>query len=51
MESTYADFELYEAVILSGQMPQERVPRFLEENLEFAKWYCERRSMNMEAET
>jgi hypothetical protein len=35
-------FELYEAVILSGQMPQERVAGFLEENPEFAKWYRER---------
>jgi hypothetical protein len=38
-----SDFELYEAIILSGQMPQERVPVFLQENPEFEKWYRERR--------
>jgi hypothetical protein len=38
----HSDFELYEAVILSGQMPQERVPGFLEENPEFEKWYREK---------
>jgi hypothetical protein len=32
-----SDFELYKAVILSGQMPQERAPGFMEDNPEFAK--------------
>lgn len=37
-----AKFESYEQVILTGQMPDDRVPSFLDENPEFAVWYKER---------
>jgi hypothetical protein len=36
-------FTLYEQVVLTEQMPADRVPAFLEENPEFAAWYKERR--------
>jgi hypothetical protein len=42
MAITSEEFEKYEAIILSGQMAQEDVSHFLEENLEFAEWYRER---------
>lgn len=32
-------YEAYSSVIRDGQMPQERVPGFLQENPEFAAWY------------
>jgi hypothetical protein len=37
-------FELYEVIILSGQMAQEDVPSFLERNVEFSDWYKKRMS-------
>jgi len=35
-------FEAFEAIILSDQMPPEDVPRFLNDNPDFAEWYKER---------
>ena len=35
-------FEKYESLILSEQIPQDEVPRFLGHNPDFATWYCER---------
>jgi hypothetical protein len=37
-----SDFELWAAVIRSGQLPQEEVPSFLRAKPEFARWYYER---------
>ncbi|WGS22854.1 MULTISPECIES: hypothetical protein [unclassified Bradyrhizobium] len=31
-------FEAYESVILSGQMPESAVPKFMEDNPAFAAW-------------
>lgn len=36
------DFLNYEACILSGQVPMENVPKLLDENPEFQKWYLAR---------
>lgn len=36
-------FAAYEAVILTGQMPAEAVPKFLQDNPAFAAWYRARR--------
>ncbi len=36
------EFEAYEAIIKSGQMPDDEVPKFLEENQEFKAWYSGR---------
>jgi hypothetical protein len=33
------EFEAYAAIIRSGQMPDVDVPRFMEENPEFKRWY------------
>ena len=38
-EAAIAQFELVEAAILTGQMPQERLPQYLEEHPDFAAWY------------
>lgn len=38
-------FEQVEATILSGQMPQERVPGYMVEHPEFAEWYRKRRGL------
>lgn len=35
-------FQTYLELIRSGQIPQEDVPKLLQENPEFAKWYRER---------
>jgi hypothetical protein len=35
-------FEAYESCILTGQVPQEEVPRLLTENPDFAAWYRNR---------
>ncbi len=35
-------YELYLQVIRTGQMPDQDVPKVLEENPDFAKWYRER---------
>ncbi len=35
-------FKAMEEVILSGQMPAERVPTFLRDNPDFALWYRKR---------
>jgi hypothetical protein len=35
-------FEAYEAVSRSGQMPDHEVPKFLDDNPEFKAWYLER---------
>lgn len=35
-------FELYAAIIRSGQMEHSEVPKFMEENPEFAEWYKEK---------
>lgn len=40
------EFETYETIILSGQMPQEDAPKFMQENPEFARWYRERRGLS-----
>ena len=37
-----ADFEAYEALILSGQVPHEDAPAFLDNDPAFAEWYRER---------
>jgi hypothetical protein len=42
-------FEAYEICILSGQVPQERVPDLLEENPDFAAWYKIRMAARWEA--
>jgi len=36
------DFENYAAIIRSGQMDAADVPRFMEENPEFKRWYLAR---------
>lgn len=33
------EFEIYEQIILTGQMPEHRVISFLADNAEFAAWY------------
>jgi hypothetical protein len=33
------EYETYLLLILSGQVPQEDVPRLLQENPAFAEWY------------
>jgi len=38
-------FSLYEAVILTEQMPAGQVPRFMQENPEFFAWYRARRAL------
>ncbi|EKS40003.1 hypothetical protein [Afipia clevelandensis] len=35
-------FELYEAMILTGQIPHEGIQAIIDANPEFAKWYKER---------
>ena len=32
-------YEVYKAIILSGQIPQEDVPSLLADNPKFAEWY------------
>jgi hypothetical protein len=39
---TEKEFEAYETMILSDQIPQERVPSLLDQNPEFAEWYRDR---------
>jgi hypothetical protein len=39
------DFEAYETCILIGQIAQAYVPRVLEENPEFGRWYAARRGL------
>jgi hypothetical protein len=45
------EFEAYEAIILSGQMDAADVPRFIEENAEFAAWYKARMAMKPQRAT
>jgi hypothetical protein len=40
------DYETYLLLILSGQIPQEEVPRLLADNPDFARWYRERQGLN-----
>lgn len=35
-------FEVFEAMILTGQIEHSEVQRLLDDNPEFASWYCER---------
>jgi hypothetical protein len=37
-------FEAYEAVILTGQMPEDAVPKFMQNNPAFETWYRRKRS-------
>lgn len=41
------EFEIYEQVILTGQMPDSDVPSFLADNPEFATWYRYRADMRI----
>jgi hypothetical protein len=40
------EYETYILLILSGQIPQEDVPRLLADNPDFARWYRERQGLH-----
>lgn len=41
------DFETYAAIIRSGQMDAVDVPRFMEENPEFRRWYLSEQAIKV----
>lgn len=47
----HKNFTDYEIAILGGQIPQEDVPKIMEENPEFASYYRERRGLSLERQT
>jgi hypothetical protein len=38
-------FEAYETIIKSGQIPEHQIPKFLDENADFKAWYLARLSI------
>lgn len=39
-------FETYWMLIVTGQIPDEEVPKLLDENPDFARWYQERQGLS-----
>ena len=40
------DFETWRILILTGQIPDEEVPKLLADNPDFARWYRERQGLS-----
>ena len=40
------EFETYWVLIVTGQIPDEEVPKLLAENPDFARWYRQRQGLD-----